>query len=255
MLCRVSTITQSGTAMVSYTYMGWEDKVVSAYGPPQIALTYLQQSGEAISDGGDPYVGYDRFGRVEQLRWRYTGGTAGDRDWFQYGFDPSGNRVWKQNLVAPITALQDESYAYDELSQLVSLQRGVIDVNRTAVRGVPAWQEEWSFDATGNWHQDGSPAPTGGGYRTRMNGTVTLDQNRVHNEANEITSLTTASGAGWVSPLTDTEGNLTRGPAETGSGTLYTYDAWGRLTNVAPYLGSSSSSALPSASYWGGGLP
>jgi RHS repeat-associated protein len=244
-LCRVRSIKQGSTSLAEYTYFGWEHRVVASYPENELYLTHLQQGDEPASDGGDPYVGYDRFGRVEQMRWRKGDSSPVDQEWIHYGFDAVGNRTWRRNLVAPESAGQDEAYAYDGLSQLVRLQRGVVNVNRSSVRGAPKWQEDWNFDATGNWHQSGTPGtstPTGGGYRTTIIDATTTDQNRQHNRANDITGLEHASGTPWVLPFSDAAGNVTTMPnGNTPDVPLTcTYDAWQRLATVTPPVDGST---------------
>jgi hypothetical protein len=43
------------------------------YPGPGVQLTYEQQTGEPVGDAGDPYNGYDRFGRTQDILWQTTG--------------------------------------------------------------------------------------------------------------------------------------------------------------------------------------
>ena len=61
------------------------------------------------SDGGDPYRGLDRFGRVAEQRWR-TG--AADTDRFGYGHDRDSNRLTK---TLPLQPSKNETYGYGEI--------------------------------------------------------------------------------------------------------------------------------------------
>ena len=64
-----------------------------------MTLSYIQATGDtsANTDAGDQYTGLDRFGRVIDQVWRNSSGSVIDR--YQYGYDRSGNRVSKNNLV------------------------------------------------------------------------------------------------------------------------------------------------------------
>src|SRR5437867_4037754 len=176
---------------------------VSYSSEPGVDLTFIKQTGEADGDAGDQYIGLDRFGRVCDQRWIKTStGTALER--IQYGFDQTNNRTFRNNLVAG--TLQDEFYSYDNLNQLLTLQRGTLNAGRTGISGTPTREEDFTFDPTGNWHG------TSTGYLTKTSGTTDLDQNRSHNKANEITGITTNSGPAWAAPVQDLVGNLTTIP-------------------------------------------
>ena len=56
-------------------------------------MTYI-----APGDGGDKYVGLDRFGRVVDQRWKNGAGT--DLDRFQYAYDRDSNRKYRENIVS-----------------------------------------------------------------------------------------------------------------------------------------------------------
>ena len=83
----------------------------------------------------------------------------------------------------------------------------------------------WPLDALGNW--DGFTEDADG------DGTPDLQQDRTHNDANELTDL---SGA-WLDPACDAAGNLIFAPKPGAEATddeahLYVYDAWNRLVEV-----------------------
>jgi hypothetical protein len=159
-------------------------------------LTYIQQGSgnppNPPADGGDEYVGLDRFGRVVDQRWIKTStGTALER--IQYAFDAASNRQWRQNLVQ--TTGHYEYYAYDGLYQLKVLQRGTLNGAKTGISGTPGWEEDLTFDPTGNWNN----------YVTKVSGSTTLNQNRTHNKANEI--LTIAGSSSLIAQ--NAAGNIT----------------------------------------------
>src|SRR5579871_3644148 len=84
----------------SYSYLGL-DTIVQKLDGNGVEMTYIKQTGDssAIADGGDQYVGLDRFGRVIDQNWYDTGdSTSNER--FQYGYDQDGNVLYKNNLIA-----------------------------------------------------------------------------------------------------------------------------------------------------------
>jgi RHS repeat-associated protein len=173
------------------------------------------------ANGGDQYVGLDRFGRVVDQRWLLTSsGAALER--VQYGFDRASNRQWRDNLVA--ASGQDEYYTYDGLYQLTNYDRGDLNAGKTAISGTPLREEDFAFDPTGNWS----------GYITKNSGTTELNQARTDNKANEVTNITETVGTAWVTPLYDAAGNMTETPQPTALASKYTntFDAWYRLVKV-----------------------
>jgi hypothetical protein len=89
-----------GTTLEAYSYLGLDTIVQYAHPQDGINLTYIQQTGETDvdTDGGDQYVGLDRFGDVvDQNWWDPTTETSTDR--FQYGYDNDGDVLYSNNLV------------------------------------------------------------------------------------------------------------------------------------------------------------
>jgi hypothetical protein len=80
----------------------------------------LSADGEWESDN------WDRFSRVIDQRWLKTStGTALER--VQYGFDRRSNRQYRRNVVAATG--QDEYYTYDNVSELLTMQRGTLNTD------------------------------------------------------------------------------------------------------------------------------
>jgi len=194
-------------------------------------LTYIQQSGSPpVGDGGDQYTGLDRFGRVIDQRW-IKDSTGADLERVEYGFDRASNRVWRDNTVADaLSANQDEYYTYDGLNQLLTLQRGTLNSGKTGITGTPTWEEDFTFDPTGNWNN----------YVNQVSGTTTLNQPRTHNPVNEVETISGSSAL----IQQNAAGNMVKAPLPLDWGSAYTltYDAWQRLvkvksgsTNIATY--------------------
>ena len=184
-------------------------------------LTYIQQSGSPpVDDGGDQYTGLDRFGRVIDQRWMKDSSGA-DLERVEYEFDRASNRVWRNNTVADaLSAKQDEFYTYDGLNQLLTLQRGTLNSGKTGINGTPTWEEDFTFDPTGNWDN----------YVNQVNGTTTLNQPRTHNAVNEVETISGSSAL----IQQNAAGNLSKVPKPLDWSSAYTmtYDAWQRLVKV-----------------------
>jgi len=79
---------------------------------------------------------------------------------------------------------------------VIDFQRGPLNSSNTGLIGTPAWEEDFTFDPTGNWQQ----------YVNQMNGQVTLDQARTHNPVNEILTI----GGSLIDQ--DAAGNIVKAP-------------------------------------------
>ncbi len=113
----------------------------------------------------------------------------------------------------------DEFFRYDALYQVTDLARGNLNLNQTAIGGIPVFEENFEYDPTGNWNR----------YTTATDGTETLDQTRVNNRDNQITQLD-GSNEGI---LYDRAGQALQMPPDVeGDWSQYyrlVWDAWGRL--------------------------
>ena len=70
-LNRVSAqkVTGEGQNLVEYRYVGTGWQVRLAYPEPDIMCSYRKEAGQPDGDAGDPYNGYDRFGRTVDMPW------------------------------------------------------------------------------------------------------------------------------------------------------------------------------------------
>jgi RND family efflux transporter MFP subunit len=117
---------------------------------------------------------------------------------------------------------EDNYYWYDQLYQVQEHQRGSLIGAAPVFTGIADIQdqENWSYDATGNWsgYDNTSPANS---------------QTRSYNVANELTEIT--ASVGDVNPTFDQVGNMTALPKSPGFSTSQydlIWDAWNRLVAV-----------------------
>ena len=209
----------AGTILVAYSRTGSGDAVITDYQQPDLKL-------DLFGGTTGTYAGMDRFGRDVDHRWYdYTSGTV-DRARYHYGYDHNSNRQWLEDPVASANSSHlDILYAYDGLNRLTAYDRGDINAGHTAITTL-AFAQAWDLDQLNNWSA----------FDEDTDGDTTddLEQDRTHNDANEITAITATTGANWVDPTHDAAGNMNTGPtpgAET-STQKYIYDAWNRLVEV-----------------------
>ncbi len=214
--------------------VGYGTPVYFFYGYDTQTNTYVHGD---IGWGGN-YPAWDDFNRTVQVRWS----GSGSYDSFNYGYDNAGNRFWRQVAVSG-QGDKSEFYTYDRLNRLVSAERGTLvgtSPNFTGVTGKNR-AHDWTLDHLGNWtefQQDDD----GLGWD--------LQQQRGHNEVNEVTSIT---GGSWVVPVYDAAGNMTQGPKTVSpqNGQTLVYDAWNRLVRVEEEIGET---LVPVAEYHYDGL-
>ena len=201
----------TGNATLSseaYSYLGLGQVVVKS--TPVANLSYIQATGDtsANTDAGDQYTGLDRFGRVIDQVWRSVAGSGTIMDRYQYGYDRTGNRLFRNNLV---DSALSELYSYDNLNQLTDFARGVLsDANSDGIFDTvssPSRTQAWSLDALGNWST----------FTTNS-----TSQSRTHNAQNQVT------GVGSTFLTYDANGSMTADE----SGRIFVYDAWNRLVAV-----------------------
>jgi RHS repeat-associated protein len=219
-ISRLSSISDGGTTLESYQYLGLGMVVTRAHPQTGVDLTYVKLTGESNGAAGDQYTGLDAFGRVVDQRWTTSGGTAADRR--QYGYDRDSNRLYANNLVSTSNS---ELYTYDGLNQLSSFQRGTLNGTKTGLTGSASRSQSWDFDAVGNFDSQTTDGTT---------------QTRSDNKQNEITAI-----SGATTPTYDSNGSLTTD--ETGK--TLKYDAWNRLVQVK----NSGGTTLATYQYDGGG--
>ena len=63
------------------------------------------------------------------------------------------------------------------VNRLATFDRGDLNAGKDAISGTPASEEDWGLDMTGNWSD----------FTQKTSGSTDLDQDRTHNDVNEIT--------------------------------------------------------------------
>ncbi len=213
------------TSLAAYSYLGRDMIIAAAQSQPGTQLALFNLSGTNDPDSGDIYTGWDRFDRVKDQRWLSTGSGA-DIARIKHGYDPVGNRLYRQDTVAEAASPGfDELYGMDGLYRLTSLQRGTLASTPTTITG-KTFAESWALGVVGNWLT----------YQRDVNGDGTWDltQNRTANAANEITALSTSTGPAWSTPAFDHVGNMTTLPQPSNPTGRYTatFDGWNRLVKL-----------------------
>ena len=195
------------------------------YPQPQLGTDLADQTVYA----NDKYTArLDAFDRVVDLAWSGLSTPFTDVDRIRYGYDRVGNRLFRQNAVAP--AGFDELYAYDGLRRLVDFDRGTLNESRTALTSL-GFRQQWQLDATGNW--------SGFDQFDQADATQSLSQTRQHNPVNEITGIAAVIGPTWAACAFDRAGNMTAlpKPSSPNQSLTCTYDAWNRLVQVTDSSG------------------
>src|SRR5262249_23496048 len=152
-ISRLSSISDSGTTLESYAYLGLGTAVKPAHPQPGVDLTYIKQTGESNGDAGDQYTGLDRFARIVDQRWIKTSdGSHTDR--FKYGYDRDSNVLYRTNEVNhsfdELYHANGASNGYDNLNQLVAFARGTLNANHDTISS-PSHSITYSLDAEGNF--------------------------------------------------------------------------------------------------------
>jgi len=191
-LSRLACVSLTGDPdpLGEFAWMG-AGRLVSLTMPQSgIALSYRHAAGQPVGDAGDPYSGYDRFGRTVDMRWIKTSDQS-SLSRIQYGYDKMSRRLWRQDLAAPADTKQDRFYSYDGLGQVKDSALGNLNINRTSIAGIPAQREAFDYDSIGNWKD----------YLRQSDGDTTLNQKRTHNRDNQLTELDPTAKADWVNEM------------------------------------------------------
>ncbi|HEX7900564.1 MAG TPA: RHS repeat-associated core domain-containing protein [Planctomycetota bacterium] len=213
------------TKFAQYTYLGLGRIVKVAH--PQVTGGLNLDYGTGT---GSP-TGWDRFGRIIDHKWQTD--SAAIKDQYQYGYDRTSNRTFRDNLTANGLG-KDQYFVMDGLDRLTTDKRGDLNAGRTDISGTPGFQETWTLEGSGNWKQ----------LVQTTAGTTTRDETRDHTKANETTVINLTAGSGGADCQLDQNGNVIAaappGAAVSSDLRLYVYDAWNRMVqNDTSPLGTS----------------
>ncbi len=223
---RVATIHEdnglgsAGTTILSYAYSGLGRLAEAGLEEPGVRLTYHQ------GDNDDAYEGLDRFGRPKDHFWDGDGATA-DVDRLKYSYDRA-HSLTQREIDSSIYSTQDKDqvFEHDGLERLTSYERRVL------VTGPIKHEQDFTLDQLGNWTD----------LVEKTNGSTVLNQDRDHNDANQLETITETTGPAWIDPVFDAAGNMTEGPKPGDETTKhrYVYDAWNRLVKVKDSAGTTT---------------
>jgi hypothetical protein len=218
----------SNTPLVTYDYNG-TGQVVKTYLEEPDAMWKLEGSSSGVFDD------LDRFNRVTTSKW--TKDLSTDRDFYHVNltYDRNSNITSADDTVH--TGF-DVLYTNDSLNRLTEAQEGTL----TAGSISPQFRDEqWTLSQTGNWDRNKLNLNGDGDFTD----TGELDDTRVHNDVNELSTRDTDSVGGVNYTLAyDAAGNMT----DDGKDYKFEWDAFGRLRRV-----KNQSNNLVSE-YWYNGL-
>ncbi len=209
---RVTQITSSGTALVTYDYNG----------TGQVVGTYLEEpdmmSKQYTATAGD-YADIDRFDRVTTCKW--TKNLATDRDLFkvEVGWDRGSNVTYQDDFVH---AGFDVNYTNDNLNRLIRSEEGTRSGGSITSR---TRDQQWTLNQAGNWELDKVDLNGDGDFVD----TDELNDKRTHNAVNELNARDTDdNGTDNFTLVYDEPGNLT----DDGEDYEYEWDAFYRLRRI-----------------------
>jgi RHS repeat-associated protein len=210
------------TVLAEFRCLGAGTPAVTVLSEPGLERRWKALAGQPVGDAGDPYTGYDRFGRVENMLW-WKPSTSTAAVQVGWGYDRASRRTWRRDVLADaaLPAGGDQAFTYDALSQVRGRTLGRLNTNATAIGGIPAQQEAFRYDEAGNWL----------GYELLANGAPQIEQTRVSNRSNQLVQVD-GSSAGLSY---DANGNMLTVPTGddlTGEPRRLEWDAWNRLRRV-----------------------
>ncbi|MEO0631075.1 MAG: hypothetical protein AAFY46_10155, partial [Planctomycetota bacterium] len=206
----VSGIQSSGIALARYQYNGFGKLVSSVY--PEVGLKY-----EGFESTSGVYDHLDRFNRTTKVSWSKSNGASVydvDLEW-----DRGGNIL---SITDNIHDGFDVKVSIDDLDRVTRAHEGTLSSGSITAA---SRDQQWTLDHLGNWDQN----------LLDLNGdadfvdTDELDEDRSHNDVNEITARDIDDdGSDDFTLSYDAVGNLT----DDGEEYKYVWDAFGRLTEI-----------------------
>lgn len=134
------------------------------------------------------YDGFDRFGRIVDMKHTEFSGTAVDFDRFKYSYDRAGNRTKREN---DLYAARSQAFDYNDLYQLTVADEGLLDSSGDVE--LSDIQRGYNMDVLGNFNG------TNGIKINGVNDTI----KHTTNATNEITTLAKSSPGGIADVIND----------------------------------------------------
>lgn len=205
------------TLQVSYDYLGSDWVVRTEY----LGLS-VQRS---LHDGaGSPtYDALDSLGRIKHDRWEKVNGGGKDVLFYHVDLAYQDSENVLNYVVDNVTTGFDVDYGHDAAQRLAKADEGTLDSNGDMVTSPSSLRtryQDWQLDPLGNWEN----MRLGLDSDLVFTGTGELDEDREHNEVNELTDRGTSIDLAY-----DEVGNL----IDDGEDYKYEYDVFGRQTAVS----------------------
>jgi hypothetical protein len=113
-------IKNGSTTIIEYTDTGLATPAKVMYPVPNLTLDYTVSGA------------LDRFGRITDHTWKSSNGTDVVR--IKHGYDRIGNRLYREDVAATNAGKSfDELYSYDDMNQLIDMQRGTLGANKASI--------------------------------------------------------------------------------------------------------------------------
>jgi len=185
----------SGDTLAAYVRLG--DGRAIAKDLPQIATRLDHHAQIAGDDPNDFLPGEDRFGRLTRMRWdRYDPSSAPHASLnnpvfdLRHAYDRGGNRLYSADKVYPNSS---NLYIHDGLHRLTRSDRGNLNLALDGMEQLFSAQD-WGLDTLGNWKTYRQDDDGGTGQPTPD--PWDLEQDRIHNQANEILAIAGSNTGG-----------------------------------------------------------
>jgi RHS repeat-associated protein len=208
---RVTRVKIGDTILAGYQYNGLDSVVGTLYDEPDVMWK--------LSGSTGTYPDLDRFNRVVSSRW--TKDLATDKDFYDtdIAWDRNSNVT---SVDEHVHAGFDVLYTNDELNRLKRAEEGTLSGGSISSR---KRDQQWALTQTGNWELDKVDLNGDGDFVDANE----LNDDRTHNEVNELTARDTDDNGSNNYTLTyDAAGNLT----DDGENYEYEWDAFYRLRKV-----------------------
>ena len=219
-LSRVSRLKDGSTVLVRYQYLGAANLVGTTYLEPAV-------SREAFGATSGSYPSLDNFNRTVTYGWSTGGASPVAFHDVDVGYDRNSDPILVEDN---IHLGFDVDYTLDDLGRMTMAEEGTWSGSSITSR---SRQQDWTLGHTGNWDR----------VRLDLNGDNDFtdsdtsdpldydefDDDRTHNEVNELTAQDTDDDGTDDYTLTfDDAGHLT----DDEQAYQYEYDAYGRLRKV-----------------------